>query len=78
MRYKIHTLNVALLHEQLEVAHDLILELLEPFMEFHMVLVCPCIVVLTATSLAPLCLCQLERVVDLGVEYTVPLRRLAV
>ena len=66
------TLDVAALHEELEVGHDLVLELLEPFVEFHVVLVCDGVVVLASTGLAPVGLCELQGVVDLGVEGTVP------
>ena len=33
------TLNFALLHEQLQVGHDFVLELLQPFMQLHVILV---------------------------------------
>jgi hypothetical protein len=66
------TLDVAALHEELEVGHDLVLELLEPFVELHVVLVGDGIVVLTSTGLAPVGLCELQGVVDLGVEGAVP------
>ena len=65
-------LNVAALHQQLEVRHDLVLELLEPLVEFHVVLVGDWVIVLTSTSLAPISLCELEGMVDLSVEGAIP------
>ncbi len=65
-------LNVATLHQQLEVRHDLVLELLEPLVEFHVVLVCDGVIVLTSTSLTPIGLCELEGMVDFGVEVAIP------
>jgi len=66
------TLDVAALHEELEVRHDLVLELLEPLVELHVVLVGDGIVVLASAGLAPVGLGQLQGVVDLGVEGAVP------
>ena len=65
-------LNVTALHQQLEVGHDLVLELLKPLMEFHMVLVGDGVIVLTATSLAPVGLCELEGMVNFIVEGAIP------
>lgn len=65
-------LNVAALHQQLEVRHDLVLELLEPLVEFHVVLVGDGVIVLTSTSLAPIGLCELEGMVDLSIETAIP------
>jgi len=67
------TPDVAALHEELEVGHDLVLELLKPFVELHVVLVGDGVVVLASTGLAPVGLCELQGVVDLGVEGAVPL-----
>lgn len=67
------TLDVAALHEQLEVGHDLVLELLEPFVKLHVVLVGDGVVVLASTGLAPVGLCELEGMVDLRVEGAVPI-----
>ena len=67
------TLDVSALHEELEVGHDLVLELLEPLVELHVVLVGDGIIVLPSTGLAPVGLGQLQCVVDLGVEGAVPL-----
>lgn len=67
------SLDIAALHEELEVGHDLVLELLEPFVELHVVLVRDGVVVLTSTGLAPVGLCELQGAVDLGVEGAVPL-----
>lgn len=72
------TLNVTALHQQLEVGHDLVLELLEPLVELHVVLVCNGVIVLTATGLAPIGLCELEGMVDLIVEGAIPLGGLGV
>lgn len=66
------TLDVAALHEQLEVGHDLVLELLEPLVKLHVVLVGDGVVVLASTGLAPVGLCELEGMVDLCVEGAVP------
>lgn len=66
-------LDVAALHEELEVGHDLVLELLEPLVELHVVLVCDGVVVLASAGLAPVGLCELEGVVHLCVEGAVPL-----
>lgn len=71
-------LDVAALHEQLEVGHDLVLELLEPFVELHVVLVGDGVVVLAPAGLAPVGLCELEGVVNLRVEGAVPVRGLLV
>lgn len=71
-------LDLALLHEELELGHDLVLELLEPLVELHVVLVRARVVVLAATGLAPVGLCFLEGVLDLVVEDAVPLGGLAV
>jgi len=59
------TLDVASLHEELEVGHDLVLELLKPFVKLHVVLVGDGVVVLASTGLAPVGLCELEGMVDL-------------
>ena len=67
------TLDVAALHEELEVGHDLVLELLEPLVELHVVLVGSSVVVLTSTGLAPEGLCELQGVVDFGVEGAIPI-----
>jgi hypothetical protein len=72
------TLDVATLHEELEVGHDLVLELLEPFMEFHVVLVGDGVIVLATASLAPISLCEFEGVVDLIVKDAVPFGSLAI
>ena len=66
-------LDVAALHKELEVGHDLVLELLEPFVELHVVLVGDGVVVLASPRLAPVGLCELQGVVDLRVEGAVPL-----
>ena len=71
-------LDVAALHEQLEVGHDLVLELLEPLVKLHVVLVGDGVVVLASTGLAPVGLCELEGMVDLCVEGAVPIRGLLV
>lgn len=66
------TLDVAALHEEFEVRHDLVLELLEPLVELHVVLVGDGVVVLSSTGLAPVGLGQFQGVVDLGVEGAIP------
>ena len=66
------TLDVAALHEELEVGHDLVLELLKPFVELHVVLVGDGVVVLASTGLAPVGLCELQGVVDLCIEGAIP------
>ena len=71
-------LNFALLHEELEVGHDFVLELLQPFMQFHVILISPRIVVLTPPRFAPVCLGKLECAGDLAVEDAVPLGGLTV
>lgn len=65
-------LYLPLLHEQFEVRHDLVFELLQPLVKFHVVLISTGIVILPAPSLAPVGLGQLESAVDLGVEDTIP------
>ena len=60
------------------MGHRLVLELLEPFMKLHMVLVRTSVVVLSAAGLAPVGLGELERAGDLAVEDAVPLGRLTV
>ena len=72
------TLDLALLHEHLEVGHDLVLELLKPLVKLHVILVRARIVVLPATGLSPVGLGQLEGAVDLGVERAVPIASLAI
>jgi hypothetical protein len=71
-------LDVSTLHEELEVRHDLVLELLEPFVELHVILVRDGVIVLSSTGLAPVGLCELEGAGDLGVEDAVPFRGLFV
>ena len=66
------TLDVAALHEELEVGHDLVLELLKPFVKLHVVLVGDGVVVLASTGLAPVGLGELECAGDLCVEGAVP------
>jgi len=66
------TLNVTALHQQLEVGHDLVLELLEPLVELHVVLVGDGVIVLTSSSLAPIGLCEFEGMVNFSVEGAVP------
>lgn len=68
-------LDVALLHQQLEVRHALVLQLLEPLVELHMVLVRARVVVLAPARLAPECLRQLQRALHLAVEHAVLLGR---
>jgi hypothetical protein len=63
---------------RIEVGHDLVLELLEPLMEFHVVLVSLGVVVLASPGPAPEGLCELESVVNLRVEGMVSLRSLFV
>jgi hypothetical protein len=72
------TLDVSALHEELEVGHDLVLELLEPLVELHVVLVGDGVVVLPSTGLAPVRLGQLEGAGNVDVEGAVPVRRLLV
>ena len=66
------TRYLPLLEEQLEMGHRLVLELLEPFMKLHMVLIRTRIVVLSAAGLAPVGLCLLEGALNLVVEHAVP------
>jgi len=66
------TLDVAALHEELEVRHDLVLELLEPLVELHVVLVGDGVVVLSSAGLAPVGLGEFQGVVDVGVEGAIP------
>jgi len=54
------------------VGHDLVLELLEPLVELHVVLVSDGVVVLASAGLAPVGLCELQGVVDLCIEGAVP------
>jgi hypothetical protein len=68
------TPDVAALHEELAVGHDLVLELLE----VHVVLVGDGVVVLASTGLAPVGLCELQGVVDLCVEGAISVRGLLV
>ena len=72
------TLDVATLHEKLEVGHDLVLELLEPLVKLHVVLVGDGVIVLSSTGLAPVGLCELQGMVDLRVEGAVPVSGLLV
>jgi hypothetical protein len=72
------TPDVAALHEELAVGHDLVLELLKPFVEIHVVLVGDGVVVLASTGLAPVGLCELQGVVDLCVEGAISVRGLLV
>ncbi len=55
------------------MGHDLVLELLKPFVKLHVVLVGDGIVVLASAGLAPVGLCELEGMVDLCVEGAIPL-----
>lgn len=76
--YVRRALYFALLHEELEMRHDLVLELLQPFVQLHVVLIRARVVVLAPPGLAPVCLCELEGAGDLAVEQTVPLGGLSV
>jgi hypothetical protein len=67
------TLDVAALYEELEVGHHLVLELLEPLLKLHVVLVGLGVVVLASAGLAPEGLCELDGVVDLRVQNAVPI-----
>ena len=71
-------LYVALLHEEFEVGHALVLELLKPLVELHVVLVSAGVVVLAPTGLAPIRLCELEGCLNFAVEDSVPFCGLAV
>lgn len=71
-------MDFALLHEDLEMRHDFVLKLLEPFVKFHVILICPRVVVLPATCFTPVRLRKLESAVDLGVERAVPIAGLAI
>jgi hypothetical protein len=72
------TLDVATLHEEFKVRHDLVLELLKPLVELHMILVGDGVIVLTSASLAPKGLCEFEGMVDLGVKSAIPLGSLPI
>lgn len=72
------SLDITALHQELEVGHDLVLELLKPFVELHVVLVRDGVVVLASTGLAPVGLSEFQGMVDLGVEGAVPVRGLLV
>lgn len=50
-------LDVAFLHEEFEVAHRLVFELLKPLVQLHMILIRPRIVVLPSPCLSPVGLC---------------------
>lgn len=65
---------LAFLEKELEVGHSLVLELLEPLVELHVILVCASVVVLTAAGLPPVRFCLLKRTLDLTIEQTVPFR----
>jgi hypothetical protein len=60
------------------MAHDLIFQLLEPLMEFHMVLICGNVVVLPSSSLAPEGFGVFESFGDLAVENSVPFASLTI
>lgn len=64
-------LDLALLHEQLEVGHALVLELLQPLVQLHVVLVRARVVVLPPAGLPPVRLRQLQRGLHFGVEQPV-------
>ena len=71
-------LDLPLLHEHLEMRHDLVLELLEPLVEFHVVLVGARVVVLPPSCLPPVRLRKFQGAIDLGVECAVPIASLAI
>jgi hypothetical protein len=79
VRHKIRgALDIALLHQQLQMRHRLIFQLLQPLMKLHVVLICACVVVLPSSGLTPIRLCHFESAVDLVVERAVPFASLAV
>lgn len=72
------SLNLSFLHKKLKVCHDFVFELLQPLVEFHMILVRLRIVVLPASCLSPVGLRKFERVIDFSVQNSVPLARLSI
>ena len=67
------THDVATMYEELEVGHDLVLELLEPLAELHVVPVGARVVVMASTGLPPVGLCEFEGAVGLCVEGAAPI-----
>lgn len=65
--------DLALLEKELEVGHTFVLELLQPLVQFHMVLVGARVVILTTTGLPPESFCFLEGAIDLCIQQAIPL-----
>lgn len=60
-------LDVALLHEQFEMGHGLVFQLLKPLVELHMILISTGVVILASPCLAPVGFCEFEGAIDLVV-----------
>lgn len=75
LHYIRRTLDIALLHEKLKMAHDLVFKLLEPFVQFHMVLIGLLVIILSSSGLSPVRFGLLQGAIDIVVEQTVPLCR---
>lgn len=71
-------LDVAFLHEHFQVGHGLVLELLQPLVKFHVILVSAGIIVLPSPGLAPVRFGELKSTYDFGIQSTVPVTSLAV
>ncbi len=65
-------LNIAFLHEQFEVRHRLVLQLLQPLVQLHVILIRAGVVILTSAGFAPVSFRHLEGAVDFVVEGAVP------
>ena len=72
------SLNFSFLHEERELGHDLVFQLLQPFVELHVILIGAGVVVLPAPSLPPVGLRQFQRASDLAIECAIPIRGLSV
>ena len=72
------SLNFAFLHEQFEMGHDFVLQLLKPLVQLHVVLIGAGVIVLTSPSFSPIRLCEFERTSNLAVKRAVPVACLSV
>lgn len=71
-------LDLALLHEQFEMGHDFVLQLLKPLVQLHVILIGTSVIILTSPSLSPIRLRELERTGDFAVECAVPVACLSI
>jgi hypothetical protein len=72
------SLNIAFLHEKLQVRHRLVFQLLQPLVKFHVVLISPCIVILASSGFAPVSFRHFECAINFIVERPIPIACLSI